>query len=123
MPVCGHVNKHFFNTHGKLEDLTCDLEKGHAGDHHAKCLINEPDPVTNEKGIVVQQRYREIEVEAFWNDMAGTPASEITAGEAVQLTGYQQDIVADILRRNPGMNAQDALKRARESEIWTAGNV
>jgi hypothetical protein len=26
---CGHVNRHFYNTEGILEDLLCDLEAGH----------------------------------------------------------------------------------------------
>lgn len=27
--ACGHVNKQFYNTDGVLEDLVCELEKGH----------------------------------------------------------------------------------------------
>lgn len=27
--VCGHVNKHFYNTDGQLEDLVCTLPVGH----------------------------------------------------------------------------------------------
>lgn len=33
--LCGHVNKHYINTDGQLEDAACTLPKGHAGDHSA----------------------------------------------------------------------------------------
>ena len=30
MAKCGHINKHFYNKDGVLEDLACELEAGHA---------------------------------------------------------------------------------------------
>jgi len=32
---CGHINKHSHDEYGKLDDLACDLEQGHGGDHSA----------------------------------------------------------------------------------------
>lgn len=44
--VCGHVNKHFYNTEGKLQDLKCDLPVGHAP------VLLRVERVKNEKGEI-----------------------------------------------------------------------
>lgn len=123
LSVCGHVNKHHYNRDKKLEDLPCDLEKGHAGDHHAKYPKNEPDPITNSKGQVVEERYKEVEAEAFWSDAAGMPANMIHAAEVEQLTMYQKDLLMGIMSKNDGMKVEEALAQAKLSAAWLAGNV
>jgi hypothetical protein len=118
--VCGHINKHYVNPKGRLEDLPCDLEKGHAGDHHAFCVHLVSDPLTNPKGQVIEERYREEQAEAWWSEAAGVPAKDITEAPMPQLSQYQKDILADILKRNPTMSVEVALKQAQESPLWKA---
>lgn len=62
--TCGHVNKHFVSAvdpvTGKVlngDEMVCDLERGHAGDHEANY-------VTLSGGLVVKKR-------AYWSDAAG----------------------------------------------------
>lgn len=118
--ICGHVNKHYINTKGRLEDLTCDLPKGHAGDHHAVCVRKIPDPLTDNKGRVIEERYREEEADAYWGDVAGTPAKDITEKPMPQLSQFQKDLLAEVLKKNPTMSIESALQQAQESPLWKA---
>jgi hypothetical protein len=120
---CNHVNKQHYNTDARLEDLACTLPKGHTGDHFAPYLRNVPDPITDLKGGVIQARYRQEEAEAWWSDAAGTPARDVKEGKIIQLSQFQKDIVAEILRKNPDMTAEAAIEQAKASPIWLAGNV
>lgn len=116
--TCGHINKHYFNTQGKLEDLACDLPKGHTGDHHAIALRNMPEYTHDHKGIPIKVVYTETETETYWGDMAGTPAKEITAGEVSQLTAYQRDILMELMKKNPALSAEQALAAAKLEKNW-----
>ena len=120
---CGHINKQHYNVQGRLEDLACTLPKGHSGDHYARHLRKTPNHVYNEKGIVIQARYDEVEAETFWGDVAGTPASDIKEKEMKQLTGFQKDLLMTVMSKNPDMTVEDAIKQVRETPAWMAGNV
>jgi len=121
--LCGHINRHYYNPKGRLEDLACDLPKGHTGDHHAKHLINVPDPIVDSKGGVIEQHYRQEEADAYWGDAAGTPAQDIKAKDIPQLSQFQKDLVAEVMKSNPGMSAEDAVAEAKNSPIWLAGSA
>lgn len=123
LKTCGHVNKHFYNAKGKLQDLACDLPKGHAGDHHATYTRLVPEPLMNEKGQVVEERYNQTEDEAYWGDAAGVPAKDIHAEELPQLSEFQKDLVAAILKKTPGIPVEEAIRQARNSPVWTAANA
>lgn len=116
--TCEHVNKQFYGLSGRLEDLTCELTQGHKGDHYAKTMRKEPNPVVDNKGIVIQERYNEVEAEAYWGNMAETPVRDITEKPAAQLSLYQRDILATFLKKNP--NVDEALGEARKSPLWNA---
>ena len=89
---CGHVNKHYKNMDGELEDLKCTLEKGHAGDHSADYACYRPtDGSTKQAKQIAQAKLEgkaitimlggneliETVEQAYWSDVAGVPASEI----------------------------------------------
>lgn len=116
--LCGHENKHAYGTNGKLEPLFCDLPKGHQGDHHARFQRNEPERTTNEKGMVVKVEFKAVEDDAYWNDAAGKPVSDIPEGSAIQMTQYQQDLVMEVMKKNPALTARQALAAAKELEAW-----
>lgn len=118
--VCGHINKHYVNHKGMLEDLRCDLPDGHSGDHHAIGRRKVSDPITDNKGRVVEERYHEEEVDAYWGDAAGVPAKEISEKPLPQLTQFQKDILSDVLKKNPEMKIEEAIEKAKESPIWSA---
>ena len=118
--TCDHVNKQHYNTKGRLEDLKCDLEEGHKGDHHAFYEKNVPDHETNDKGQVTKSRYTQETAEAWWGDLAGTPAKEITERPMPQLSQYQKDLLGDVLRKNPHLSAEQALAEAKNSPTWNA---
>lgn len=121
--LCGHINKHFYNAKGKLEDLPCDLPARHKGDHHAVYTRLVPNPLLNEKGQVVEARYDEEQAEAFWGNAAGTLAKDIKAKEIPQLTEFQKDLVASVLKEHPEMPVEQAVEQAKSSLIWTAVNA
>lgn len=80
--LCGHINRQYYSIDGVLEDLPCDLPKGHAGDHSAKTkqLVKNPYPTRNpdaEYRWVAGADYEIKVVAAFWSDVAGTPADQI----------------------------------------------
>lgn len=120
---CGHVNKQHYNTKGRLEDLTCTLPKGHPGDHFATAMKNVPDHVYDMKGAAIQQKWNEVEAEVFWSDAAGTPAKDIKEKEIPQLSDFQKDLVASILKKNPDILVEEAIAQARNSPVWTAANA
>lgn len=120
---CGHINKHFYNSENRLTDLPCDLPDGHNGDHHARHVRLVPDHLVNEKGQVVQARYRTEEADAYWGDAAGIPAKDIHAVELPQLSEFQKDLVANLLRNHPELKAEDAVAEARKSPTWGAANA
>jgi len=118
--ICGHVNKQHYNTKGRLEDLTCDLEKGHTGDHHAIYEKNVPDHETDDKGRVTKSRYAQEETEAYWGEMAGTPAKEISEAAVPQLSQFQKDLLGEVLKKSPNLTAEQALAVAKASPTWNA---
>lgn len=120
---CGHVNKQHYNAKGRLEDLVCDREPGHDGDHHAICFRNVAEHVYNNKGVVVEEHYNQVEADSYWGNGAGVPAKDIKAGEAPQFSQFQRDLVAAILKTDPEMSAEEAYAKAKASPVWTAGNV
>lgn len=85
--VCGHVNKHYHNIKGVLEDLPCSLSSGHEGDHFSKHLalrqvednFETAERVANgEKTYVIAGKtYMAIEVDGIWSREAGVPAKDI----------------------------------------------
>lgn len=122
--LCNHENKHAFNEEGKLAPLFCDLPNGHQGDHHAKFtqrlqVVDEYD----EKGRVRKSHFEDNEQDAHWNDAAGIPAAEIEENNIEQLTDYQRDLIMEVMRKNPSLNARQAKAAAKESELWDAGRL
>jgi hypothetical protein len=77
--LCGHINRHSTGTDGKLDNVKCDLEKGHSGNHSG--VHKELEKTVDTKVIngeeVTTTRYDEVDTRRGWNDMAGTPVSEI----------------------------------------------
>jgi len=62
--LCGHLNLHYQGE----GDMSCDLPKGHEGNHSA-----EFDAIDyKEQGIVFKGKKR-----TYWSGMAGTPADQI----------------------------------------------
>lgn len=98
--------------------MACDLPKGHTGDHHAIYLKNVPEYVTNEKGTPIKVNYHEEEAETYWGELAGTPANEIKSGEITQLTGYQKDLLMEVMKKNPLLSAEQALAVAKLEKNW-----
>lgn len=117
---CGHVNKQHYNTKSRLEDLVCDLEKDHKGDHHAFYQKNVPDHETDDKGRVTKSKYTQEEAEAYWGDMAGTPAKDISEVAMPQLSQFQKDLLGEVLKKNPNLTATEALAVAKSSPTWNA---
>jgi hypothetical protein len=120
MKTCGHINKQHYNAKGRLEDLKCDLEEGHKGDHHAIYEKNIPDYETDEKGRVTKAKYTQEPAEAYWNSDAGIPASEIKEMAAVQMSQWQKDILGDVLRKSPDLPIEQAIAQAKASPSWNA---
>lgn len=118
--LCGHVNKQYYNTAGRLEDLSCTLPDGHSGDHSAESKINVPDHIHDEGGRVVKSRYTQEERTAYWSDSAGTPAAQITEKQLPQLTEFQKDLLSEVLRKNPSMEVSAAVEMARSNPLWSA---
>jgi hypothetical protein len=118
--TCGHVNKQHYNTKGKLEDLACDLEPKHAGDHHAKYRKNVGEPVTDEKGRVVRVDYHEEEADAYWNDAAGKPAASIHGREVEQTSLLQKDLIMQVMKENPHLTVEQATAQAKALPQWNA---
>lgn len=117
-PLCGHINRHHTDEKGQLSPLACTLSPGHAGDHYARYTRLYPDPIVDHRGTIIKMNYTTGEAETYWNDIAGTPAKDIKPEQIDQLTAYQQDLIMQVLRKNPGMTAQDALAEARNSKAW-----
>lgn len=118
--VCGHINKHSYNTRGKLEDLSCTLEKGHDGDHSAPYKKNVGESVHDEKGRIVSVKYTPEESIAYWNDGAGVLAKEIKVGDVGQMNMFQKDIVMQILSKNPNTPVEQAIAEAKERPEWNS---
>ena len=84
--ICGHVNRHSYGVDRELDNITCDLPKGHDGDHSA--MHDELQKTENVKIVdgteVVSVTYETIQQRRGWTDMAGTPVSQITPGTVEQ---------------------------------------
>lgn len=117
---CGHVNKHHYGSDGRLQDISCELLKGHDGDHKAVYMKLIPDHITNNKGVVIEEHYREQLAETYWGDMAGTPASAISEKPMPQLTQFQKDILSDVLKKSPSLSIEAAIEQARSNPLWAA---
>jgi hypothetical protein len=116
--LCGHINRHHTDTSGKLTPLACTLEPGHTGDHSAAYTRNVPEYITDHKGIAIKVIQNPTEAVTYWRDEAGTPASEIVPEEVPQMTGYQRDLVMQILQRNPKMSTTEAIEKAKSMKEW-----
>lgn len=85
--ACGHINKHFVNIDGVLENLYCVLPKDHEGDHEADydCLrpvdgsIAQARLISGGKKVltVAGKNYLELTERAYWSDGANTLAADI----------------------------------------------
>jgi hypothetical protein len=120
---CGHINKHYHNPQGLLEDLACTLLAGHAGDHSAPCMKNVPEPTLNEKGQVVKTNYHAEPTVGYWSDAAGTPADQIQAGTIERMSLLQKDLVLQILTKDPGLSVPEAMQKARALPQWNAAEL
>lgn len=123
LTTCGHVNKQHFNAEGKLEDLACTLDPRHPGDHQAPYKKNVADHLYDEKNRIVKITYHLEDAVSYWNDSAGKPADKVKSGEVAQMTGFQRDLVMQILSRNPRLNVDQALAQARQSPEWNSGEL
>lgn len=80
--LCGHTNRQHYNIQGALENVACELPKGHAGNHSAnvQVLRKNPYPVKNPAAEYLWREGAEYEVvfaDVEWSDAAGTPADKI----------------------------------------------
>lgn len=73
MAACGHINKHSKNMAGELDNLACEKDAGHDGNHGAHHLQRLPA----DGGKILLVGGKEEKVWTEWNDAAGTLASEI----------------------------------------------
>lgn len=119
-PVCGHINKHHYNTKGKKEEITCTLPKKHTGDHSAEYTRLVGTQISDEKGRVVRTDYHEEQAVAMWGDGAGVDAAQIYAGEVEQLSLLQKDLVMQVMAKAPNLSAAEALLVAKAQPEWTA---
>lgn len=120
---CGHVNRQAYGTNGKLQELVCDLEPKHKGDHHARAIRNVPEPVTDQKGITTSVKQREEEADAWWGDAAGKLTRDIIADVPEQMSLFQKDLVMGILNKNPNLTVEQALSQAKASPAWSAASA
>ena len=89
---CVSINKHYKNTDGELEDLPCELEEGHEGDHSANYLcyratngsVKQAKQIAQAKLdgraitiIVSGAELIETEEKAYWSSVAETLAADI----------------------------------------------
>lgn len=81
--VCGHVDMHSFGPDGKHDHPACVLPAGHTGDHYAKHQqkVERERFYERETGKLLKIEYDTLEVDAWWGDAAGVPASEIKVGK------------------------------------------
>ena len=110
--MCDHINKQFVNIEGQLEDLTCDLPDGHAGDHHAKHkalrLIEGIKDPRRETALKDGREYYIVEEEGFWTDAAGKSTFEYQeemAEKRAKLEAFKE--------ANPG-RGEEHRQKARE---------
>jgi hypothetical protein len=115
---CSHINRHYYNTDGKLEELACVLADGHEGDHSAPAKRNEGDRVEDEKGRLVKVNYRQVDTTAYWNDMASKPTIEIVEGVSEQMNMMQKDLVMEIMKKNQNITVGQAIRMAKRNEVW-----
>lgn len=73
---CGHINKHSKDIQGNLDNLVCEKDKGHDGNHGAKHLQH----VKAQNGVLLigKNRFSEDKVWVEWGADAGILASKIT---------------------------------------------
>jgi len=77
--LCGHVNRHSFGTDRKLDNMVCDLLKGHTGDHsgvHDELVRVENASIVDGREVT-SVTYETVQRRCSWNDMAGTPVAEL----------------------------------------------
>jgi len=65
MSACGHINKHSMDLRGQPDNLSCEKDMGHDGNHGAMHL-------QHANGVLGESK-----VWCEWVDAAGTLASEI----------------------------------------------
>lgn len=110
--TCSHVNKQHIGISDALEDLTCELEEGHSGDHEApyktlKFVDGVKDP--RKEYIVKGGKEYLIETEtAYWNDGAGKTYFEYQDEMAEKRAALEE-----FKKHNPGMSEAHKQK-ARE---------
>lgn len=76
--VCGHINRHSFGPDNKHDYPTCDLEPGHTGDHHGvHKSMQERERFYKQTGELLKVEYDIVDRDAWWTDMAGTPAEDL----------------------------------------------
>lgn len=90
--LCGHINTHHTNLDGELSTLSCELPKGHAGDHQADYECYRPvDGSTKQAKRIAQAKlenraitivlsgkeFIETIEKSYWSDGASVLASEI----------------------------------------------
>ena len=98
---CGHINRHSLGIKGMPDDLACELDPGHPGNHKAMHMEYVPD----DKGdtIISKRPHLLKKVEREWSDMAGTPAKDIMPGvlEKTPEELAKIQMVKDFLGPNP----------------------
>lgn len=121
--ACGHVNKQHYGTDGRLQDLICNLPKGHDGDHRALYAMKIGEPVNDEKGRVIRTNYREEERYGYWNDSAGKTAAPADGVEMEQTSLWQKDLIMRIMAKDPDMTVEKATQKAKQDPAWNAANA
>jgi hypothetical protein len=82
--LCGHINRHSYGIDGQLDNLACDLPKGHAGDHSAMHKEVNVSHMRDVNRKVTGEIRNEYKVRAYWGDAAGIPVGQLPPTPEIQ---------------------------------------
>lgn len=95
--LCGHINRHSYGVNGKLDNLSCEKEKGHEGNHGAWHFERHYGPALQDDinpRIYHPQLSWEGDRWTEWNDDAGTPVELIKPKPLPRKPGIMDNYVA-----------------------------
>jgi len=113
--LCGHVNRQFVNSEGKLEDLTCKLTKGHEGDHWSKFVATVTDYGVDENKREIVTGTHTKEKDGWWSDGASTPAKPLEVTQAEDFARLKKSRTRE--RSSGDVQVDEALSTKIDSEV------